>query len=59
MRHLLDTTDLSLEEVDGIISTAIDIINNKEKYAHVLMERNLLHCFLSRLQEHVFRLRLL
>ena len=35
MRHLLDTTDLSLEEVDGIISTAIDIINNKEKYAHV------------------------
>ena len=34
MRHLLDTTDLSLEEVDGIISTAIDIINNKEKYAH-------------------------
>ena len=35
MRHLLDTTDLSLVEVDGIISTAIDIINNKEKYAHV------------------------
>ena len=35
MRHLLDTTDLSLEEVDSIISTAIDIINNKEKYAHV------------------------
>lgn len=35
MRHLLDTTDLSLEEVHGIISTAIDIINNKEKYAHV------------------------
>lgn len=35
MRHLLDTTDLSLEEVDHIISTAIDIINNKEKYAHI------------------------
>ena len=51
MRHLLDTTDLSLEEVDGIISTAIDIINNKEKYAHV--------CFLNRQPEHVFRLRLL
>ena len=59
MRHLLDTTDLSLEEVDGIISTAIDIINNKEKYAHVCDERNLLRCFLSRQQEHVFRLRLL
>ena len=33
MRHLLDTTDLSLEEVDGIISTAIDIINNKELFS--------------------------
>lgn len=35
MRHLLDTTDLSLEEVDEIIKTAIDIIDNKEKYAHI------------------------
>ena len=51
MRHLLDTTDLSLEEVDGIISTAIDIMLT------FVMERNLLHCFLSRQQEHVFRLR--
>ncbi len=59
MRHLLDTTDLSLEEVDGIISTAIDIINNKEKYAHVCDGKKLAHCFLSRQQEHVFRLRLL
>ena len=31
MRHLLDTTDLSLDEIDNIIATAIDIINNKEK----------------------------
>lgn len=35
MRHLLDTTDLSLDEIDYLIATAIDIINNKEKYAHV------------------------
>lgn len=35
MRHLLDTTDLSLQEIDDMISLAIDIINNKEKYAHV------------------------
>lgn len=35
MRHLLDTTDLSLEEIDGMIKTAIDIIDNKEKYAHI------------------------
>lgn len=35
MRHLLDTTDLSLKEIDDMIATAIDIINNKEKYAHI------------------------
>ena len=35
MRHLLDTTDLSLEEIDGMIKTAIDIIDNKQKYAHI------------------------
>ncbi len=35
MRHLLDTTDLSLEEIDDMISLAMDIINNKQKYAHV------------------------
>ncbi|WP_178668308.1 aspartate carbamoyltransferase [uncultured Eubacterium sp.] len=35
MRHLLDTTDLSLDEIDDMISLAMDIINNKQKYAHV------------------------
>ena len=35
MRHLLDTTDLSLKEIDDMIAMAIDIINNKEKYAHI------------------------
>ncbi len=35
MRHLLDTTDLSLEEIDNMISLAMDIINNKQKYAHI------------------------
>lgn len=35
MRHLLDTTDLSLGEIDNIIATAMDIIENKEKYAHI------------------------
>lgn len=33
MRHLLDPTDLSKEEVNGIIDRALDIIANKEKYA--------------------------
>lgn len=35
MRHLLDTTDLSLQEIDDMIATANDIISNKAKYAHI------------------------
>lgn len=35
MRHLLDTTDLSLDEINDIISLATDIISNPKKYAHV------------------------
>ena len=35
MRHLLDTTDLTLEEIDDMITLATDIIENKQKYAHV------------------------
>lgn len=35
MRHLLDTTDLTLEEIDEMISLSMDIINNKKKYAHI------------------------
>ena len=35
MRHLLDTTDLNLSEIDDMISLAMDIIENKEKYSHI------------------------
>ncbi|MFR5876433.1 MAG: aspartate carbamoyltransferase [Eubacterium sp.] len=35
MRHLLDTTDLSLQEIDDMISLAMDIISNRDKYSHV------------------------
>lgn len=35
MRHLLDTTDLTLQEIDDMIALAMDIIENKKKYAHV------------------------
>ena len=35
MRHLFDTTDLTLEEIDDMIALATDIIENKQKYAHV------------------------
>ncbi len=35
MRHLLDTTDLSLTEIEEMISLAMDIISNKKRYAHI------------------------
>ncbi len=34
MRSVIDILDLSAEEIDGLISTANDIIANPEKYAH-------------------------
>lgn len=57
MRHLLDTTDLSLDEIDNIIATAIDIINNKEKYSHICDGKKLATLFLNRQQEHAFHLK--
>lgn len=35
MRHYLDINDLSVEEIDAMLSLAEDIIENKEKYAHI------------------------
>ena len=35
LRHLLDTTDLTLDEIDEMIKLSLDIIDNKEKYAHI------------------------
>lgn len=45
MRHLLDTTDLSVEEIDEIISLAVDIINNKKKYSKVCEGKKLATLF--------------
>lgn len=33
MKHLIDITDLSVEEIDDLIKTARDIMENKEKYS--------------------------
>ena len=33
MRHLIDIKDLSVEEIDDLISTAKDIMSHKEKYS--------------------------
>ena len=45
MRHLIDTTDISVAEVDQIINTALDIISNREKYAEVCKGKKLATLF--------------
>ena len=45
MRHLIDTTDISVAEVDQIISTALDIIDNREKYSSVCKGKKLATLF--------------
>ena len=45
MRHLIDTTDISVEEVDRIINTALDIIANREKYREVCKGKKLATLF--------------
>ena len=45
MRHLLDTTDLSLQEIDDMIELANDIIANKKKYAHICEGKKLATLF--------------
>ncbi len=34
MRHLIDIRDLSTQDIDDLLSTALDIIADPEKYAH-------------------------
>lgn len=45
MRHLLDTTDLSVKEIDDLIALAMDIIDNKDKYSSVCNGKKLATLF--------------
>lgn len=45
MRHLLDTTDLSVNEINDIIALADDIIADKKKYAKVCEGKKLATLF--------------
>ncbi|MCQ2153413.1 MAG: aspartate carbamoyltransferase [Bacteroidales bacterium] len=45
MKHLIDPTDLTREEIDSIIALAEDIISNKDKYNEVMRHRNLATLF--------------
>ena len=45
MRHLIDITDLSVEEIDELIATAEDIIENPVKYQDVAAHKQLATLF--------------
>ena len=45
MRHLIDITDLSVEEIDELIATAEDIIANPTKYQDVAAHKQLATLF--------------
>ena len=45
MRHLIDILDLSTEELQELIDTAVDIIENPAKYAHACEGRKLATLF--------------
>lgn len=45
MRHLLDTTDLTVEEIDSLIALAMDIISDNKKYAKICEGKKLATLF--------------
>ena len=45
MRHLIDPTDLSMQELDEIITLALDIIENRPKYAEACKGKKLATLF--------------
>ncbi len=45
MRHLIDPTDLSVQEIDDILDLAIDIINDRAKYSEVCKGKKLATLF--------------
>lgn len=47
MRHLIDPTDLTVEETERIVALAEDIIANRAKYREACKGKNSLRCFTS------------
>lgn len=45
MKHLIDPTDLTYEEINEIVSLGEDIIANREKYSHVMDGKKLATLF--------------
>ena len=45
MKHLIDILDLSLEEIDELIATACDIMDNPDNYAEACKRKKLATLF--------------
>ena len=45
MRHLIDTTNISVAEVDQILETALDLIANRKKYSEACKGKKLATLF--------------
>ena len=45
MKHLIDPTDLTRQETDGIVALALDIIAKREKYSEVCKGKKLATLF--------------
>lgn len=45
MRHCLDTTDLTVNEIDELVELAMDIIANKERYSEICKGKKLATLF--------------
>ena len=57
MRHLIGINDLSSQEIDELISVALDIIENPKNIVKNAMARSWLHYFSSLPQEPVLALK--
>ena len=45
MKHVIDSTDLTVEEIDGILKLAQDIIDDKEAYSEACKGKKLATLF--------------
>ncbi|MBE5943856.1 MAG: aspartate carbamoyltransferase [Lachnospiraceae bacterium] len=45
MKHLIDPTDLTVEEIDDLLDLALDIISDKDKYAEACKRKKLATLF--------------
>lgn len=53
MRHLVDITDITIDEIEELIALAEDIIEHPDVYAHLCRRKNSPPSFLNRARARV------